>query len=98
MYEESEAASAPASVESVAPSSVGSTRSRDRFVSVPRPEPSPWNAHEWAIAPASPQRVMLATVTLPPGETFRPPATACQDVLLLVREGELEAMTEDQRG
>lgn len=91
-YEEAEAASMPASVDSErAPAALGSTRSRDRFTSVPRPEPSPWDAHEWAIAPAMPQRVMLATVTLPPGDTFRPPATACQDVLLLVREGELQA-------
>ncbi|AKF06959.1 cupin domain-containing protein [Sandaracinus amylolyticus] len=91
---ESEAASAPAAMPASADSS-GSGRSlylsRDSVVAVPRPEPSPWDAHEWAIAPASPQRVMLATLELPPGHAFRPPATTCQDVILFVRAGQLEA-------
>ncbi|WP_236605491.1 cupin domain-containing protein [Sandaracinus amylolyticus] len=69
----------------------GAYLSRDTLVAVPRPEPSPWDAHEWAIAPATPQRVMLATLELPPGQAFRPPATTCQDVILFVRAGQLEA-------
>jgi putative monooxygenase len=64
----------------------------DPDVAVPRPEPGPWREHEWAIAPAVPPRVLLATLELPPGDAFRPPATACQDVILYVREGQLEAI------
>lgn len=66
-------------------------RRRDRLVAVPRPEPTPWQAQEWAIAPAGPQRVLLATIELPPGDAFRPPTTSCQDVIVFVRAGQLEA-------
>lgn len=73
----------------------GSFRSRstsvDAIVAVPRAEPAPWRGHEWALAPAVAPRVMLATVELPPGDAFRPPATSCQDVILFVRSGQLEA-------
>lgn len=72
-------------------SSASGVRLRDPLVAVPRPEPSPWDARDWALAPAVPQRVLLATIELPPGEAFRPPATTCQDVIVFVRDGQLEA-------
>lgn len=37
-------------------------------------------------------RARLASLTLRPGGSFRPPAGACQDVLLLVRSGELRGV------
>lgn len=42
--------------------------------------------------PAVPARVLLAHLALGPGEAFRPPSGPCQDVLVLVREGELRAV------
>lgn len=89
-----EAAVAPAAAPAVtgAGASVRArTQAVDPIVAVPRAEPVPWRGHEWAIAPAIAPRVMLATVQLPPGDAFRPPATSCQDVILFVREGQLQA-------
>ncbi|HJL14150.1 MAG TPA: cupin domain-containing protein [Sandaracinaceae bacterium LLY-WYZ-13_1] len=42
--------------------------------------------------PAVPVRVRMARLTLGPNASFRPPTGACQDVLLLVRSGELRAV------
>ncbi len=42
--------------------------------------------------PDGPVRVRVARLELPPGGGYRPPARTCQDVLLLVREGELRAV------
>jgi mannose-6-phosphate isomerase-like protein (cupin superfamily) len=75
-----------------APAALGAgSSSRDAMIAVPRPEPSPWDGRGWTLAPATPQRVMLARVELPPGGAFRPPTTSCQDVIVFVREGQLEA-------
>jgi mannose-6-phosphate isomerase-like protein (cupin superfamily) len=65
---------------------------RDRLSALPTPEPMPFDAHEWTLAPAQPPRVMLGSLELPPGESFRPPTSRCQDVILFVREGQLEAI------
>jgi mannose-6-phosphate isomerase-like protein (cupin superfamily) len=42
--------------------------------------------------PSEPARVLLAHLTLRPGDSFRAPSGACQDVLVFVREGELRAV------
>lgn len=42
--------------------------------------------------PTEPIRAQVATLTLPRGASFRPPTGACQDVLVLLREGELRAI------
>ena len=88
-------APAPAPATTAATGAGASVRTRtqavDPIVAVPRAEPVPWRGHEWALAPAIAPRVMLATVQLPPGDAFRPPVTSCQDVILFVREGQLQA-------
>jgi mannose-6-phosphate isomerase-like protein (cupin superfamily) len=57
---------------------------------VPREAP-PYEPLAFTLAPEEPARVLLASLELPPGAYFRPPTSSCQDVLILVREGELEA-------
>ncbi len=42
--------------------------------------------------PAQPARVRIALLSMPPGASWAPPAGACQDALLFVREGELRAV------
>ena len=54
-------------------------------------EPSLLQPLQYAMSPPTPQRVLLASVEVPPGRTFRPPASSCQDVLLYVLSGHLEA-------
>lgn len=55
-------------------------------------EPLPWVPLDPAPVPAGPRRVLLATMEVPPGRTIFPPVSACQDVLVYVRDGVLEAM------
>lgn len=43
-------------------------------------------------APEEPVHARLARLDLPPGGSWRPPVQACEDVLVLVREGELRAV------
>ena len=54
-------------------------------------EPGPLRELAFAIGPGEPRRAMLAMLDLPPGHAFHPPASSCQDVLVLVREGLVEA-------
>jgi mannose-6-phosphate isomerase-like protein (cupin superfamily) len=65
---------------------------RDATVAVPGLESHPWRAYDWIVAPATPARVLLASVELLPGDALRPPASTCQDALLFLREGRLEAV------
>lgn len=55
-------------------------------------EPLPWVPLDPAPVPAGPRRVLLATMEVPPGRTIFPPVSACQDVLVYVEDGTLEAM------
>lgn len=54
-------------------------------------EPSPIDLVGYALAPGVPTRVLLATLELPPGERFVPPASSCQDTLLYITSGTLDA-------
>lgn len=54
-------------------------------------EPSPIELVGYALAPGVPTRVLLATLELPPGERFVPPASSCQDTLLYITSGTLDA-------
>lgn len=56
-----------------------------------RTEPQMLVPSELQPYPAESVRAQVATLTLPRGAQFRPPTGACQDVLVLVREGELRA-------
>ncbi len=47
---------------------------------------------EFTPRPTGPVRVRIAQLELPPDGAWRPPASPCQDVLTLVREGELSAV------
>ncbi len=55
-------------------------------------EPLPWVPLDPAPVPARARRMLLATMELPPGRTVFPPVSACQDVLVYVQEGALEAV------
>lgn len=55
-------------------------------------EPLPWVPLDPAPLPAGPRRVLLASLELPPGTAVLPPSSSCQDVLLYVGDGELEAI------
>ncbi len=55
-------------------------------------EPQVLQPAELTPRPAEPARVRVASLTLDPGGSYRPPTGACQDVLLLVREGELRVV------
>lgn len=57
---------------------------------VPQEAP-PWEPLVFTLAPEQPSHVLLADLELPPGAYFRPPTSSCQDVIVLVRDGELEA-------
>lgn len=54
-------------------------------------EPSPLVLVGYALAPSVPTRVLLATLELPPGERFVPPVSSCQDTLLYLASGTLDA-------
>ncbi|MFO0711863.1 MAG: cupin domain-containing protein [Sandaracinus sp.] len=54
-------------------------------------EAPPWTPLSFTLAPEDPARVLLAELQLPPGAYVRPPTSSCQDVIVLVRDGELEA-------
>lgn len=75
-------------------SGAGSSDSSDSYREpeciVPQEAP-PWQPLAFTIAPDEPARVLLAELELPPGAYFRPPTSSCQDVIVLVRDGELEA-------
>lgn len=55
-------------------------------------EPLPWEPLDPAPMPAGPRRVLLATMEVPPGRSIFPPVSSCQDVLVYVQQGSLEAM------
>lgn len=57
---------------------------------VPREAP-PWEPLPYTSVAEESPRVLLATLELPPGAYLRPPTSSCQDVIVLVRSGELEA-------
>jgi quercetin dioxygenase-like cupin family protein len=57
---------------------------------LPREAP-PWEPLALTLGPDEPAAVLLAELALPPGAYFRPPTSSCQDVIVLLREGELEA-------
>lgn len=59
---------------------------------IPRSEAPPYRRIAFESPPASTPEVMLAELDMPPGAYFRPPVSSCQDVIVLVREGELEAV------
>jgi mannose-6-phosphate isomerase-like protein (cupin superfamily) len=54
-------------------------------------EPSPITLVGFAVAPSVPTRVLIGTLELPPGGRFVPPASSCQDTLLYVTSGMLDA-------
>ena len=72
----------------------GSSSSSARYAEpecvVPQEAP-PWEPLVFTLAPEQPSHVLLADLELPPGAYFRPPTSSCQDVIVLVRDGELEA-------
>jgi mannose-6-phosphate isomerase-like protein (cupin superfamily) len=84
--------------ESVETASTGSMGGGESYVPPPNlgwsvpVEPLPWVPLDPAPVPAGPRRVLLATMELPPGRTVFPPVSACQDVLVYVQEGALEAV------
>jgi mannose-6-phosphate isomerase-like protein (cupin superfamily) len=57
----------------------------------PAREPAPLALIGYAIVPDRATRVLLATLELPPGERFLPPISSCQDVLVYLAEGTLDA-------
>ena len=77
--------------------SVGGMASGSTAVDVPNigmqitREPSPLELMGYALAPSVPARVLLATLELPPGERFVPPTSSCQDTLIYVARGTLDA-------
>jgi mannose-6-phosphate isomerase-like protein (cupin superfamily) len=75
-------------------SGAGSSDSSDSYREpeciIPQEAP-PWQPLAFTVAPDEPARVLLAELELPPGAYFRPPTSSCQDVIVLVRDGELEA-------
>lgn len=87
------------SVLTVSESTAGSSLGGGGSVYVPPPnlgwsvpiEPLPWVPLDPAPLPAGPRRVLVATMEVPPGRTIFPPVSACQDVLVYVRAGALEA-------
>jgi len=84
--------------ESTVTASTGASSGVDRYVPPPNlgwsvpVEPLPWVPLDPAPVPAGPRRVLLATMELPPGRTIFPPVSACQDVLVYVQGGALEAV------
>ena len=54
-------------------------------------ERSPLDLMGYAVAPSVPTRVLLGTLELPPGERFVPAVSSCQDTLIYVASGTLEA-------
>jgi mannose-6-phosphate isomerase-like protein (cupin superfamily) len=54
-------------------------------------EPSPITLVGFALAPGVPTRVLIGTLEMPPGERFVPPTSSCQDTLLYVVSGTLDA-------
>jgi len=85
---------APVQAESLATGTGSTTSSSDSYEEpeciVPQEAP-PWEPLTYSLVPDEPARVLLATLELPPGAYFRPPTSSCQDVIVLVRDGELEA-------
>ena len=75
-------------------SGAGSSDSSDSYREpeciIPQEAP-PWQPLTFTVVPDEPARVLLAELELPPGAYFRPPTSSCQDVIVLVRDGELEA-------
>lgn len=71
-------------------SSGGGGGEREPECVIPQEAP-PWEPLVFTLAPEGPARVLLAELSLPPGAYFRPPTSSCQDVIVLVRDGELEA-------
>lgn len=59
---------------------------------IPRGEAPPYRLIAFASPPTSAPEVILAELDMPPGAYFRPPVSSCQDVIILVRDGELEAV------
>jgi mannose-6-phosphate isomerase-like protein (cupin superfamily) len=57
----------------------------------PRREPAPLALIGYAIVPDRATHVLLATLELPPGQRFVPPISSCQDVLVYLADGTLEA-------
>jgi mannose-6-phosphate isomerase-like protein (cupin superfamily) len=72
-------------------SSSSSAYTPPNLVAAPPHEPSPIALLGFAIAPSVPTRVLLGLVELPPGQRFEPPVSSCQDVLLYVVSGTLDA-------
>ncbi len=59
---------------------------------IPRSEAPPYRVLAFEALPTSTPEVLLAELDMPPGAYFRPPTSSCQDVIILVRDGELEAV------
>lgn len=57
-----------------------------------RIEPQALVPIELSPRPTEPVNLRIARLAIEPGGSFRPPAGPCQDVLLLVRDGELRAV------
>lgn len=85
---ESASAPAPAADRSVVTSSTASDSDAEECA---RPEAPPYEPLRYDDTFGAAPRVLLALLTLPPGAYFRPPTSACQDVLVLARDGELQA-------
>jgi len=85
---------APLAQQSAQPSNeVASESSRERESEcIPREESPPYRLIAYQSTPTNSPEVFLAELDMPPGAYFRPPVSSCQDVIVLVRDGELEAV------
>lgn len=71
--------------------SAGAAVELPNLTAPPRREPAPLALIGYAFVPDRATRVLLATLELPPGERFLPPVSSCQDVLVYLAEGTLDA-------
>jgi putative monooxygenase len=85
---------APAAMDapSTAPAAGGVAPVLDHLLAGAQLEPQLITPIVLAPRPSVPARARLGFLTLDPGQTFRPPTGACQDMLLYVRDGEVRAV------
>ncbi len=83
---------APVQPQAVAQDQVASEAREREPECIPRSEAPPYRRIAYESTPESTPEVFLAELDMPPGAYFRPPVSSCQDVIVLVRDGELEAV------
>jgi mannose-6-phosphate isomerase-like protein (cupin superfamily) len=87
-----EATAVPASESVPSAGAYGSVVVQPPNLTTPPPrEPAPLTLIGYALVPDRATRVLLASLELPPGERFVPPISSCQDVLVYLVEGTLDA-------